>query len=645
MTGILQPWKSGEMILADGRTGWFRLRAPWLALMGGVVLLQVLFVRIETFPALWDTLISDPIDRFQAWARANRLIHPIFTGFFIPISSAIEWALTSVEELLQWLPWFVLPVVVFLIIVRTGNWKLALVATAAMLYPGLVGLWDVTMETLSLMSIAVMISLAIGIPLGVLAAMRPKVERVLRPVLDAMQTVPAPVYFIPIVLFFGIRRVPATIATVIYALPPAVRLTTLGINNVSKQSVEASAMFGSTRRQTLFKVQLPMAAPTIMAGVNQTIMMALGIVVLATLLGAGGLGQEVLEALNARRTGRGLAAGLAIVAVAMVLDRIGRSLAFADRTKPVPKQYVAMALAGVAGLLVLGRGLGWVEFPPVWDVRAFDPVDTFVLWGRDNLSFITRPVNDFIVAGLMIPVRDFLIETVAWPVLIFVTAYVCWRVKGVGLALFAAAAMTVVGLTGMWELSLQTLTQVVAGVIISVAIAIPVGIWAGRNPRVEAALGPFLDALQTIPSFVFIIPVVLLFTIGQVPGIIASVLYAIVPGIRITALAIRQVPQESIEASQMFGATPTQTMFGVRIPLGAPTIMAAVNQVIMMVLAMVIIAGLVGGGALGFETVRAVTRSETGLGFEVGLAIVTMAIILDRLTQAWAARLQPPAAL
>ncbi|HSL25371.1 MAG TPA: ABC transporter permease subunit [Acidimicrobiia bacterium] len=642
MTGILQPWKSSEMILVDGRTGWLRLQAKWLAFIAGAVVLQLLFLRVEAFPALWDTLISGPIDQFEAWVRANRLIHPLFTGFFIPLSSSIEWGLSTLEGFLQWLPWFVLPAAVFLVIVRTGKWRQALVATAAMLYPGLVGLWDVTMETLSLMSIAVLISLTIGIPLGVWAAMRPRVERVIRPILDAMQTVPAPVYFIPIVLFFGIRRVPATIATVIYALPPAVRLTTLGIQNVSAQSVEASEMFGSTKRQTLFKVQLPMALPTIMTGVNQTIMMALGIVVLATLLGAGGLGQEVLEALNQRRTGRGLAAGLAIVAVAMVLDRIGRSLAYADRTKPVPKRFIALGLVGMAALVVAGRALGLVEFPVVWGVRLFDPVDTFVLWARDNLSFITRPVNDFIVAGLLIPVRDFLIETVAWPVLIFATAYVCWRVKGVGLAVFAAVALMVVGLTGMWELSLQTLTQVVAGVIIAVAIAIPVGIWAGRNAKVEAFLGPILDALQTIPSFVFIIPVVLLFTVGQVPGIIASVLYAIVPGIRITALGIRQVPQESIEASQTFGATRRQTMLGVRIPLAAPTIMAAVNQVIMMVLAMVIIAGLVGGGALGFEIVRAVTRSETGLGFEVGLAIVVMAIILDRLTQAWAARLQPP---
>ena len=223
-----------------------------------------------------------------------------------------------------------------------------------------------------------------------------------------------------------------------------------------------------------------------------------------------------------------------------------------------------------------------------------------------------------------------------------VTGFICWRLKGVGLAIFSVFALLLVGLIGMWALSLETLTQVLAAVVISVAIAIPVGIWAGRNRRVDAVLTPILDALQTIPSFVFIIPVILLFTVGQVPGIIAAVLYAIVPGIRITALGIRQVPEESIEASQTFGATPRQTMFGVRIPLAAPTIIAAVNQVIMMVLAMVIIAGLVGGGALGFETVRAVTRGETGLGFEVGIAIVVMAIILDRLTNAWAVRLQPP---
>jgi glycine betaine/proline transport system permease protein len=638
MTDVLQPT---DVALATEDTRRSRIGWWWLALIAGVLLIQLL-VQTTEVPALWDSAVSGPVDRFATWARENRQIHPIFTGFFIPFSAAVEWGLVTVESFLLWLPWFVLPTAVFLIIFRTGDWKTATVATLAMIYPGLVGLWGTTMETLSLMTIAVLIALAIGIPLGVLAARRPSVERLIRPVLDAMQTIPAPVYFIPVILFFGIRQVPATIATVIYSLPPAVRLTTLGIQGVPKQSVEASEMFGSTPRQTLFKVQLPMAMPSIMTGINQTIMMALGIVVLATLLGAGGLGQEVMNALSQRRTGRGLAVGLAIVAVAMVLDRVGRSIAFADRTRPASRGYVITSIAVIAAGIVVGRLMGWVSFPEVWDVSVFDPVDTAVRWGRDNLPFITKPVNDFIVAGLLVPARDFLTLTLAWPVLLLVTGFICWRLRGIGLAIFSILALLFVGLIGMWALSLETLVQVLTAVIISVAIAIPVGIWVGRNRRVEAVITPILDALQTIPSFVYIIPVILLFTVGQVPGIIAAVLYAIVPGIRITALGIRQVPEESIEASQTFGATARQTMFGVRIPLAAPTIIAAVNQVIMMVLAMVIIAGLVGGGALGFETVRAVTRGMVGHGFDVGIAIVVMAIILDRLTHAWAVRLQPP---
>ncbi len=227
----------------------------------------------------------------------------------------------------------------------------------------------------------------------------------------------------------------------------------------------------------------------------------------------------------------------------------------------------------------------------------------------------------------------------------FVGGWIGWRIGGRGLAVFTMSMMTAIGLIGMWALSLDTLTQVVAAVLLSVAIAVPLGIWAGRNRRVEAFLGPILDALQTIPSLVYIIPAVIFFTVGVVPGIIASVLYAVVPGVRITALGIREVPEESIEASQVFGATPRQTMFGVRVPLAAPTIMAGINQVIMMVLAMVIISGLVGGGALGFATVSAVKRSDLGIGLEVGFAIVAIAMILDRTTQAIAERLRPPPAL
>ena len=458
-----------------------------------------------------------------------------------------------------------------------------------------------------------------------------------------MQTVPAPVYFLPMLMLFGIGRVPATFATVIYALPPVVRLTTLGIREVPSQAVEASEMFGSTPRQTMTKVQLPMALPTIMVGVTQTIMMALGIVVLATLLGAGGLGQEIMETLSTRRTGRGIATGFAVVAIAMVLDRLSRALVVTDRTALPSRRATLIGVGAVVGLVIVGTVTGYTEFPNVWSVKAFDPIDTGVDWVRDNLRWLTRGFSDLVVAQFYVPVRDLLIDTIAWPVLMFLGGWTGWRIGGRRLAVFTMSMMTASGLIGMWAPSLDTLTQVVVAVVLSVALAVPIGIWAGRKPRVEALIGPILDALQTIPSLVYIIPAVIFFTVGVVPGILASVLYAIVPGVRITALAIKEVPEESIEASRVFGATPRQTMFGVRLPLAAPTIMAGINQVIMMVLAMVIISGLVGGGALGFAAVSAVKRSDLGIGFEVGFAIVVIAMILDRTTQAVAVRLRPPA--
>ena len=622
-------------------------RYRWAAVavfVSALVVLQLAFARDDVFPASWDTTFSDPIDRFARWALRSRRTHWLFTGVFNPITDVIDWGLESVQDVLLWTPWFVLPLAVAAFIGRTGNWKNALVAGLAMLYPGLVGLWDVTIETLALMAMSVFICSLIGIPLGIWGAVAPRAERAMRPVLDAMQVVPAPVYFVPMLLFFGTGAVPAALATVVYALPPLVRLTTLGIREVPPQAVEASAMFGATKSQTMRKVQIPMAMPTILTGMTQTIMMALGIIVLATLLGAGGLGQEVMQTLNQRRTGRGIATGLAIVAIAIVLDRVSRAAVVTDRTNAVARRHLVAGLGVLIVLVVAGRSQTWITFPEAWDVKAFDPIDDGVDWMRDNLRWLTRWVNDTIVIWFYLPVRDFLTETAAWPAVVFATSWGMWRLRGWQMGVFAAASLTFLGLVGMWELSINTFTQVIAAVVVSVAIAVPIGVWAGRNRRVEAALSPILDALQTIPSLVYIIPAVTLFTIGVVPGIIASVLYAIVPGIRITALGIREVPTESLEASRMFGATPRQTMLGVRVPLAASTIMAAVNQVIMMVLAMVIISGLVGGGGLGFETVSAVKNSDVGLGFEVGLAIVVMAILLDRSTEALADRFRPPAA-
>ena len=614
---------------------------PLAALVTGAVALQLIFGGTDVFPARWDTTFAAPIDDAGNWLRANRQTHPVFTGFFTPLRQVIDAVINAFTDLLLWLPWYAVIALAAAVPARVRMYRAAATVGCALLYTGIIGFWEETMQTLALMSTAVFLAVLIGLPLGVVAALRPGFESALRPVLDVMQTVPAFIYFLPLFMLFSIGNVPGTIATLIYALPPVVRLTTLGIQSVPEAAVQASEMYGATPRQTLFKVQLPMAIPSIITGLSQTIMMALGVVVLATLVGAKGLGSPVLQSLNQRRTGRGIAAGLAIMAVAMVLDRLWKSAAERDPLKRHDRRTVAGVVGAILSLVLLGRIVGTGSFPDVFDWTLFDPIDDGVVWIRDNLRWLTRTFNDTLVTYVFLPARDLLSTGLAWPVVVFVTAWACWRVKGVGLAVFSAASLMFIGLVGLWEESISTLVSVLIASGLALAIAVPVGIWAGRRPRVEAFLSPILDGLQTIPSLVYIIPVVIFFTVGVVPGIVATVLYAMVPGVRITALGIKEVPTESLEASTTFGATPRQTLLGVRIPLAAPTIMAGVNQVIMMSLAMVIIAGLVGGGGLGFQTVVVLKDSEFGLGFEVGVALVLIAMILDRFTEAAADRMQP----
>lgn len=316
--------------VSRSRRRWF-----WPALLLGLVLLVIIHQQVRNFgpfPETWNLGLREPLDEFKRWVVANRQTHPIFVLFFEPLSTVIDRGLRLIENFLLWLPWPVIIAAVFLLANKAKGLRLALLVSASMLMMGLLGMWDRSMQTLALMVAAVLISLLIGIPLGIWASQNERLERGLRPILDAMQTMPAFVYLIPVLLFFGIARVPSVIATVIYALPPAIRLTNLGIRRVPDETVEASRAFGSTKRQTLLKVQIPLAMPTILTGVNQTIMMALGIVVIAALIGAGGLGDAVLKSLRRLEVGTAFEAGLAIVFMAMWLDRLTQ--AWAERWKP-----------------------------------------------------------------------------------------------------------------------------------------------------------------------------------------------------------------------------------------------------------------------------------------------------------------------
>ncbi len=627
------------------RLGYLVRGWPIAAALAIVVAFQVARPSSHVFPDAWNLGLRDPIKEFQTWVARNRSSHVLWSTVFNPVADAMQWALDEVLNLLTWLPWFSLPVIAFVIVARHGRWITGLIAAACVLYPGFVGLWEPSLETLALTIVSVSVAVAIGVPLGIGGALSDRFERVLRPALDAMQTVPSTVYLIPAVLFFGIGVVPAAIATVVFALPPIVRLTTLGIAQVPTATVEAGTMHGSTRRQLLAKVQLPLAVPSIAAGVNQTINMALGIVVIAALVGAGGLGQVVISTLRLRAPGRGMVAGLAIVAIAILLDRISRS--FVER--PPVEQRVRRArwvriavVVGIVAAIAVGRAGGWTEFPGGFDATFADPLDDFIIWVRNTFGDQTRWLNDFVVVQFLLRGKEWMIETAVWPTLVVLTAAIGYWLRGWWLALLGTVSLIAIGLVGMWAFAAETFVQVLVAVVIAVVISVPVGIGMGRSRRTEVVLSPILDALQTVPSLIYAVPFVMIFAVSPVPGIIASVLYAIPVGIRLTALGIAQTSGPAVEAATTFGATRRQVLLGVRVPLALPSIVLAVNQVIMMVLAMIIIVGLVGGGALGFQAVSALTKPDTGLGVEVGVAIVAMATVLDRYSQALADRFRPP---
>jgi glycine betaine/proline transport system permease protein len=610
-----------------------------------VVVLQVVMVTsnrpgARRFPDSWNVKISEPIDKVQSWVRNNQYKHWIFTRFFTPISRAFKWTLEGLTSQLLALPWFALPLFAFAVLAWRRRWKASVAVAVVACYPGAVGLAKPTMQTVALMIVSVAVSLLIGIPLGIWSALSPRANRIIRPVLDAMQTVPSTVYFIPAVLLFGIGPVPAAFATVVFALPPAVRLTALGITQVPPATVEAGEMYGSSKRQLLTKVQLPQALPSIAAGINQTIMMALGIVVIAALVGAGGLGQEVLDTIQLRAPGRGMVAGLAVVAVAVVLDRVSAAFVTKDRDrKTIDRKILFGCLGSALVLIVVGRLAGWNTFPVQWKSSFADPLDSGIKWVRDHGRGVTRPLNDFIVRDVLLRVRNIIGSTIAWPAVVGGAALLGYVVKGWKMAVGITLGLLAIAFTGMWQLSIETLVQVVFATLVSALIALPVGIWIGRHPRAESAVAPILDALQTIPSLIYTIPFVMIFTISVVPGgIIASALYAIPAGIRLSALGIRQVPEAPLEAAESFGASKRQQLWGVQLPLAMPSIILAFNQLIMMVLSMVVIAGLTGSGALGFEAVSAFKKTETGRAVEVSIAILVIATILDRLTQALAQR-------
>ena len=276
---------------------------------------------ITQFPENFYINIKEPIDRALDYMIQN------WAPFFDVIKTVLRTFLNSISFVINLMPWWFLIILIFFLTLKmTRSLKNAIIYSVMLLFIGAIGLWDLMYQTLAIVIASVIISLVIGFPVGILISYSKGASAAVRPILDTMQTMPSFVYLIPAVMLLGLGNVPAVLATTIYAIPPVVRMTSLGIRQVDTEVVEAATSFGSTKFQALIKVQLPQAMPTIMAGVNQTIMMSIAMVVTCSMIGASGLGSEVLTGINRLESGRGFAAGAAIVILAIIIDRLTQSI-------------------------------------------------------------------------------------------------------------------------------------------------------------------------------------------------------------------------------------------------------------------------------------------------------------------------------
>ncbi|MEW2615705.1 ABC transporter permease subunit [Streptomyces sp. NPDC047880] len=589
---------------------------------------------------------------------ANRNSNPLFLYFFNEIRLVIDSLVTFVQELISQptagrpvpqIGWLGVVGVVGYVSWAVGNWRVALLAVAGFTFLGLQGLWQESMDTLALTLSAVFVALLFALPLGVWAGLSDRFNRIVTPFLDFMQTMPTFVYLAPLTLFFLIGPASATIATAIYAAPPAIRITAHAIRSVPETTVEAADSMGATRRQALLKVLLPMSKRTVVMGVNQTIMAALAMVTIAALINAPGLGATVVQALQSLDVGTAFNAGLAIVVMAIVLDRVttaasGRADTARGSDSPFLKWRRHLLVAGgvaAAVLVYLSHTYLWAaEFPGEGSTgstiaRAATDVTT---WAQDHLSGLTNAFRDVLTNGLLNPFQTLLTDSPWWLVGAALVAL------GTVLGGWPAGATTAVcaGLligTGVWSDAMTTLASTAVATVLVMLLGVVLGVWMGRSALVDRLLRPSLDAAQVMPPFVYLVPFLALFGATRFTAIVAAIVYAAPVAIKIIADGVRAVPGTTVEAAMSTGCNTWQIITKVQLPMSRGALTLATNQGLIYVLSMVVVGGLVGAGALGYDVVAGFSQGQLyGKGLAAGLAIVLLGVMFDRITQAAARR-------
>lgn len=546
------------------------------------------------------------------------------------------------------IPWSVVAITAAVIGYGLGGTKLSVLAGGTFLWIAVMGQWQWAMETLSVIVVAAPVSVLLGLLVGISAWRSRRLAAVLNPILNIAQSLPHFAYMIPVVVFIGVGPKAGAIVTIIFSVPPMIRMTLLGLQKVPDEVIESGKMCGATGWQLLLRTRLPTARTDILIGVNQVIMQCLAMVVLASFIGMPGLGQKLLQLLQALRIGQSVEIGLTIVLLAITLDRFTRAWALRQpvhvpRGMPWHERHrlplvwlVLVILAGPLSqvfplLAEIGRGQGFSVG------AAIDSV-------MDRVIVTIYPITDwlrwFLIVWVFIPIRDAFLW-MPFAAVLSLLAAVGYVVGGRRSALICVAFFGYIAISGWWDRTMITIYTVVVSVAIAAVLAFPTAIWATGSAARSRRVLLICDTMQTFPSFIYLIPMIMLFGVNDVAVVGAVVLFAAIPLVRYTIEGLRGVPLALVEAAGMSGATRRQIRRHVLWPIALPTIMVGVNQAVMFSLFMVIIAAFIGTQDLGQEMQRALSSADVGKGLVLGLAVATIGLMVDHLIMKWASSVKP----
>jgi len=580
-------------------------------------------------------------------------VREIFLGGTKTIVAFSSWDFINKNPWATWpaLPWTVITGWAIILGYKLQGKGLALLAAVSTMYIGIFGQWEPSMQTLSFVLIAAPVSVVLGLVLGIWGFKTKWVEAALNPLLNVAQTMPHYSYLVPVIVLFGVGDHAAAIATIFFATPPMVRLTMLGLKNISPGIIDAGMMSGCSRTQLLFRVQIPTARRDILIGVNQVVMQCLAMTVIASFIGAQGLGSNLMIALNSLKIGTGLEIGLCIVLIAVLLDKLSlawankqtdyfANLSFLERHK-YTLIFVLIFLVG-AVLAYVGKFLFKDGFNYLYIVPHNKGITTAPFWQAavdwiwDTFFYSLKSFNEFLIVKVLVPMKN---AYLGMPVVatFMLVAGIAYILAGVKSALIVCGFLLFIAFSDYWDRALITAYMTSFSVIVSAVLGITVGSLCAQNALASKTILLICDFFQTFPSFIYLIPVIMLFGITDTSVIIAAIVYATVPAIRYTVEGLRSVPPVLQDVGSMMGVSRFQRWISIELPLAFPHIMLGVNQTVIFALFMVIIGAFIGTTDLGQLILKAISSPQgTGIGITLGLCVAFIGLAVDQILRTWA---------